>query len=222
MKKRVIALALGCTVAFGCAVGGTLAWLTADGGTVTNTFTVGDVKIELTESGADNNGAKNYNFVPGDKLAKDPKITVQATTEPCYVFLKMTKSNMIQVKDSSDNVVDALKYSVNGNWQTLPVTGADNGVTYYYKELTTQTTNDTDYYILTGEGNGDYKNGMVAVSEYVTKDNVETLTKNKPKLEFAAAAIQSANVGGLQGAWDNLPSEFKGDANYTDTPAANE
>ena len=215
MKKRVIALALGCTVAFGCAVGGTLAWLTADGGTVTNTFTVGDVKIALTETGTES-GAKNYNFVPGDKLAKDPKVTVQATTEPCYVFLKMTESNMIKVKDDTNEDVNALNYEINtSNWFKLTVTNASEGVTYYYKELTAQTTVNTDYYILTGEGSDVYKNGVVTVSEYVTKDNVSTLTDSQPKLEFAAAAIQSANVGGLSGAWAKLPESFKGGATYT-------
>ena len=210
MKKRVIALALGCTVAFGCAVGGTLAWLTADGGTVTNTFTVGDVKIELTETGTEN-GAKNYNFVPGDKLAKDPKVTVQATTEPCYVFLKMTESNMIKVKDDTNKDVNALNYEINtSNWTKLTVEDASAGVTYYYKGLMAQTTEDTHYYILT--------DNKVTVSEFVTKDNVVTLNENKPKLEFAAAAIQSANVGGLSGAWEKLPSSFKGDATYTVTP----
>lgn len=222
MKKRMIALAMACTLTVGCAIGGTLAWLVADTGTVTNTFTIGDVKIDLEETGA-TELSKNYDFVPGDKLAKDPHVTVQAISEPCYVFIKVTEANMIPVQNSNNDIVDALDYSINTDvWTELSVTEAASGVTYYYKELTEKTTQNTTYYILNGEGDSEYKNGVVTVSEYVTKDNVKTLTDNKPTLAFDAAAIQSANVGGLSGAWSKLDADFIGSAILVSTDNGSE
>ena len=46
MKTFVAMLALGLVI--GCAGGGTVAWLTAQTEPVVNTFTYGDINIELT------------------------------------------------------------------------------------------------------------------------------------------------------------------------------
>lgn len=77
MKKKtfIIALCLALVVAF--AAGGAIAWLTATTGTVTNTFTVGNIDIDLTETTTD------YKMVPGNTIAKDPKVTVKAGSEAC-------------------------------------------------------------------------------------------------------------------------------------------
>lgn len=60
MKKKTIALLLVLVMIFGISVGGTIAYLT-DKEAVTNTFTVGNVKIKLTET------AVNEAGVPVDK-----------------------------------------------------------------------------------------------------------------------------------------------------------
>ena len=52
MKKK-IALLMACVMAFGIAVGGTLAWLTDTTGEVKNTFTDSDINITLTETDTD-------------------------------------------------------------------------------------------------------------------------------------------------------------------------
>ena len=46
--KLVVAM-LAVTLLIGCAIGGTVAWLTDKTTAVTNTFTYGDINIELTE-----------------------------------------------------------------------------------------------------------------------------------------------------------------------------
>ena len=82
MKKKTVALLLACVMALGVAIGGTMAWLVDSTGEVKNTFTVGDINIDLTETddgiGIDTtttDNANDYHFVPGDTLSKDPKVT---------------------------------------------------------------------------------------------------------------------------------------------------
>ena len=55
MKKKTIALLLVLVMIFGISVGGTIAYLT-DKKAVTNTFTVGNVKIKLTETAVNEAG----------------------------------------------------------------------------------------------------------------------------------------------------------------------
>ena len=50
MKKRVVIFALALVLVFGCAVGGTLAWLTASTTPVVNTFTFGKITLTLEEN----------------------------------------------------------------------------------------------------------------------------------------------------------------------------
>ena len=52
MKKKSLALVLALAMIVVCVVGGTLAWLTDKTAPVTNTFTYGDIGIELTEDAA--------------------------------------------------------------------------------------------------------------------------------------------------------------------------
>ena len=48
--KRSVALLVAIALLIGCAAGGTMAWLTMQTGTITNTFTVGDINITLDET----------------------------------------------------------------------------------------------------------------------------------------------------------------------------
>ena len=57
MKKRTLGLLLALTLTLGCLAGGTLAYLTSQTDTVTNTFTVGSVAIDLTETKAPDGSA---------------------------------------------------------------------------------------------------------------------------------------------------------------------
>lgn len=57
MKKK-IAMLMATVMLFGVTMGATIAWLTSTTGTVTNTFTVGNIEITLDESLVDNYGEK--------------------------------------------------------------------------------------------------------------------------------------------------------------------
>ena len=101
-KKLLKAVALvGCAVLLVAgSVAGTLAYLTSVTGPVTNTFTVGNVKITLDETKVDLYGAtdaatarvtaNDYKLIPGHEYVKDPTIHVAQGSEPCYLFVKIT------------------------------------------------------------------------------------------------------------------------------------
>lgn len=70
IKKRIIA-ALACAAIMAtAAIGGTMMYLT-DNDSATNTVTVGDVKIDLTEP----NWVDTNDVVPNQELPKDPQVT---------------------------------------------------------------------------------------------------------------------------------------------------
>lgn len=93
-------------------VAGTLAYLTSRS-QVVNTFTMGKVDIDLTETKVDDDGnvltdengvptgertdendnTNNYRLVPGTKYVKDPMITVKADSEEAYIRMIVTISN---------------------------------------------------------------------------------------------------------------------------------
>ncbi len=67
--KKTIALLVAVSMIVGCAIGGTLAWLTHSTGPVTNTFTTSDIEVTLEETTGD-----TYKMIPGYTITKDPKV----------------------------------------------------------------------------------------------------------------------------------------------------
>lgn len=111
-KLRRILLTLACAVLLvSLSVGATLAYLTNVTQVVTNTFTVGNVKITLDEGEvyekdhpdftAENNGkhinkAENrtttgneYKMIPGRTYDKDPTVYVDPASEDAYIFVQV-------------------------------------------------------------------------------------------------------------------------------------
>lgn len=170
MKKRSIALLLAVVLLVVCAVGGTIAWLTASSGSVTNTFTVGNVKVELKET------TDTFKMVPGFDIAKDPKAKVLSGSEECWLFVKL---------DESSNLDDFITYTVADGWYA--VTGAD-GV--YAREVTTANIG-TAYSVLAGD--------KVSVKDTVTNEDMATLTaQTYPKLTVTAYAVQLYKSEGVK------------------------
>ena len=161
-----------------CVVGGSLAWLTAKSDPVVNTFTVGDINIKLEES-----KDLDLKMVPGNKLDKDPVVTVIEGSEPCYVFLQVTEDN---------NLDDFISYNLNANWKQLNtvVTGAPANI--YYQEDINAANAEKKLEVLAGN--------QVSVLESVTKAMMKTAKELPPKLSFQAAAVQDANLN-LTQAW---------------------
>lgn len=88
---KLLALFVVLALLIGGAVGGTLAWLVTKTDPVVNTFTAGNINITLTEPKYNKDNIENYKakIIPGDKIEKDPTVTVEAGSEDCYVRMFM-------------------------------------------------------------------------------------------------------------------------------------
>ena len=80
-KKKIAAIAVAAALAATTAISATLAYFTDKTQTETNTFTVGNVNIALTEPNWDSNA--DHNLMPGTTFKKDPTITVETSSEDC-------------------------------------------------------------------------------------------------------------------------------------------
>lgn len=159
LKPMLIAMAV--VLLLGCVTGGTLAWLTSTTEAVTNTFTVGDINITLDETTSD------YKMIPGYTIAKDPKVTVLANSEKCYLFVKVTKST---------NFDSYMTYQMADGWQEVT---AGSGV--YWRTVETSTSAQ-EFPVLKGN--------QVSVLGTVTKAQMQTANATAPTLTFKAAAVQ--------------------------------
>ena len=175
MKKKVISI-VAVVLVLCCAIGGTLAWLTAQTAPVVNTFTVGDINIELTET------TTNYKMVPGNTITKDPKVTVKANSEACWLFVKVEKSS---------NFDSFMTYEMANGWTQGDGTKIPANV--FYREVAA-TTAATDFSVLKGDS--------VSVMNTVTKADLNALTQSTfPTLTFTAYAVQKDNVATAADAW---------------------
>ncbi len=85
--KKIISLVLVLVLAL-TAIGGTLAYFT-DTDNANNTFTVGNVDIDLTEPKWDEAGnGEAKEAYPGEPLAKDPTVT-NVGINPCFVRISV-------------------------------------------------------------------------------------------------------------------------------------
>ena len=101
-KKNLLTAALSLSLIGVIAVGGTLAYFTDKTDAKTNTFTAGNVEIELidkSENGdgrtagrpnADGNGITYSNVMPGDVLSKEVSVKVDDSSQSAWVALKLT------------------------------------------------------------------------------------------------------------------------------------
>ena len=88
MKKKLLALVLVVALAATAVIGGTLAYFT-DKEVATNTFTVGNVDITLTE---DKWVESNAKLIPGRVIEKNPTITLENDSERAYTFMEVKLS----------------------------------------------------------------------------------------------------------------------------------
>lgn len=180
VSTKVFLSLLALVLVVGCAVGGTIAWLTAKTDPVVNTFTYGKININLGES-----TGNAYTIIPGVNISKDPKVTVKAGSEACWLFVKVAEANWPTFTDKDGRKVS---YTIATGWEELP---GESGV--YYREVNAVTA-DTDFYVL--------KDNQVHVSETLTKAEVNSVTaENQPKLIFTAYAVQKDGIDTAAEAW---------------------
>lgn len=177
--KRAVALIAMLVLALCIGIGGTYAWLTDNTPSIKNTFTVGNIDIDLVETKTD------FKMVPGTQIEKDPKVTVKANSEACWLFVKV---------EESTNLTDYIDYDIASGWTAL--TGV-NGV--YYREVPASTIDQT-FSVL--------KDDKVTVKNTVTKGMMDQLSATaspapvQPTLTFTAYAVQKSGFEtNVAGAW---------------------
>lgn len=199
LRKILPVLALVLVVAV-ASVGGTIAWLTATTDTVTNTFTVGNIDITLEETmkpEGEGKLAKNEKWeaklIPGKTYNKDPKVTVLANSENCYLFVEVTEPGLT-----------ILTYTLKTEGWTQGTGTAGNGVptNVYFREVNQSTTNQS-FELLT--------NNQVSIADTVTKDEIDKLDKTKKyEMTFKAYAIQKEGSADAKAAWEKLSATTSG------------
>lgn len=106
--KKTLTVLLALVLVIAMSVAGTMAYLTSTD-SVTNSFTVGNVKITLDEAPVDTNGkattgervkANSYKLIPGHVYDKDPTIHVAAGSEDCWLFVKV-EDGLSAIEDST-------------------------------------------------------------------------------------------------------------------------
>ncbi len=182
MKKKATIAVVALALVLCFAIGGTLAWLVDKSDAVVNTFTYGDINIDLSES-----TGNEYKMIPGNDITKDPKVTVEANSEACWLFVKVEKSA------TYDSYL--ADYTIADGWNKLD--GVD-GV--YYREVDADTAKaGTSYQVLKGD--------KVTVLDSVEKSDMEAIkngTTAKPTLTFTAYAVQKDGFDSATLAWAEI------------------
>lgn len=196
---KVTALLLAVMLTVGGVVGGTVAWLIDSPAPVVNTFTYGDINIELdetdTELDSDEDPTTNqYKMMPGETITKDPVITVKSGSEEMWLFVKLEKS-CGAAEYTFDNY---LTYSVDGSWAKLE--GVDN---VWYRHITAEEVADENMEIHV------IADDEVTVNENVTKEMLNALDAEGseavyPTLTVTAYAVQAAGNATAADAWEKV------------------
>ena len=207
MKKKLMTV-LALVLVIAMSVAGTYAYLTSQD-TVTNTFTVGDVKIKLDEAKANPDGslaagdervdANSYKLLPGHEYAKDPTVTVLSGSESSYVKMTVTFSKAAEL--------DAI-FDPNGANMTSIFNGYDSA-NWIYKGNTEDTTANTRTYEFWYKETVAAPNGDVALDALFDSITVPGGIKNDQlktiegmTITVNAYAIQADGFANAEAAWE--------------------
>ena len=196
LNKKIIAMLsvfiMLAMVVIGRSVSGTVAWLVSKSESTVSTFTLGDINITLAESDF---GSQPIKIIPGIDIKKDPKVTVMANSEACWLFVKVEESNWPDCKEA--NGTRKVSYSVNNGWNAL-----QNTPGVYYREVSAEDAKKgIDYTVLAG--NESCPSGVIKVSQELTKAEINSISSygNQPSLTFTAYAVQRAGIDTADAAW---------------------
>lgn len=171
--KKTLMIMLALVLVIAMSVTGTLAYLTSTTEVVTNSFTVGKVKITLDEAKVNEYGVvdatatnrvteNTYKLIPGHSYTKDPTVHVEAGSEVSYLFVKVT--NGIEDIEAATTIADQMQK----NWTLV---NAEEGI---YRYNTTVTP-------------GDYK----VFESFKLKDDAAVAGYADAKITIVACAVQA-------------------------------
>ena len=134
-KKRTIIAAIILLLLL--IIGGAIAYFT-DTDDATNTFTIGNVEIEVVETAwdaltdTDSDGIPDdaEDMMPGETVTKDPKIHNKSTTNSAYVFMKVVTpcSTGETVNSNPTPVRELVTFTAKTGWYLMtPSNSCSNG-----------------------------------------------------------------------------------------------
>lgn len=195
MKKatKILALLLCAVLLVAGSVAGTLAYLTSQD-EVTNTFTVGNVKITLDEKDVDESETDNedceagrdrkneYHLLPGKEYIKDPTIHIDEDSEECYVFVKV--ENDLANIEAATTIADQMTAK---GWT---VVDSENKI-YAHEDVHSGKDENLD---------------VVVFEKFTIKDEIDNDTLAEyadATIKVTAYAIQKEGFGSANEAWTN-------------------
>lgn len=211
MNKKLIVATAACAALLIGSISTSLAWLLDTTDEVKNTFSTSTLGVTLTETDPTlttenkNVAGLNIQMVPGWTYHKDPKVTVNAKSEDCYVFLKVEKSAGLDT---------FLAYTISDEWTVLQSASTDT-YTVYCREYTKNNASQTYDILVEGTYNSySYADNQVLVKPEITKEQMDAQTSN---LTFTFTAYASQY-------WKNKNTNTKFEAldawnNVQDNPA---
>lgn len=202
--KKVAATTAALSLTAAVAVGGTLAWLTANSDTVTNTFTIGEVGIQLFEKDYTTGGdawldaskgpqSQEFTLIPGQNVNKEVKAKVTEGSEKSIAYLKVSES------ENFDTYFPQM--TLENGWTALGAGYED----YYYQVVDTNKIGK-DLEIL---------KTLTPDANELTNENANDIKTNL-NLSFQVAAVQYDNLTGSDDAakavdgFSKLPEKFTG------------
>ncbi len=214
MKKGLKALLLVmCAIVLVVAtVFTTLAFLQDTTQTITNTFTVGNVGIDLLEAKVDSYGeyldasgkssttpyyqtetGNSFRVVPGESYKKDAIVRVEADSEKSYVFVKV-----------DNKLPEGINLEVDDEWKSLT---EDENNTVYYRIVENDATNVQDLQIFEFDESG---YSVTVESNFITESLITEGASVNNLVEITAYAIQVEGIveidskTEIQVAWDTV------------------
>ncbi len=212
-KRKALLLTFCAVLLVVASVLGTIAYLTAND-TVTNTFTVGRVAINLDEAKVTEDGKavtpanrvkeNSYKLLPGHTYTKDPTVTVLKGSESSYIKMTVTftmanELDAIFAPDGAD-LTSIFKDYDSDNWIAKSNTknAGANTRTYefWYKEAVGAPNADVAL---------DALFDSITVPSTINNDQLKTI--GGMKITVNAYAIQADGFETAAKAWDAFPKD---------------
>lgn len=211
MKKKILVACLCVALAVLTVAGTTLAYLTSQD-KVTNTFTVGNVKMTMDEAKVNTDGTlvyeadnttpvarvneNTYILSPGHTYVKDPIVHMNAVSEDSYVFIKV--ENGLGVLEASDAGYTTIAAQITANgWKPL-MNGTTAVADVYYQEYTKNQT-DRELEVFANFKIADNANTLKNANDQFIWDTITDA--NKINVNVTAYAIQKDGMTSAYDAW---------------------
>ena len=189
LNKKIIAMLsvfiMLAMVVIGNSVSGTVAWLVSKSESTVSTFTLGDININLTGESE----SQPLKIIPGVKIERSLKVTVEPNSEACWLFVKVEGANWSHFPDANGTAKVSYSVDVQDGWTAL-----NNHPGVYYREVSAEAAQRGDAYDV---------NCNVTVSQMLTKAEVDSIASGtQPKLSFTAYAVQRDGIDDAVRAWE--------------------